>query len=35
MWPAYAAAVGEHFGARLSEAEAEQLLRLLGKLAPA
>jgi DNA-binding MarR family transcriptional regulator len=35
MWPAYAAAVGEHFGARLSEAEAEQLLRLLRKLAAA
>jgi DNA-binding MarR family transcriptional regulator len=35
MWPGYAAAVGEHFGARLSEAQAEQLLRLLSKLAPA
>jgi len=35
MWPAYAAAIEEHFGARLDEAEAEQLLRLLSKLAPA
>jgi hypothetical protein len=29
------AAVGEHFGARLGEAEAEQPFRLLSKLAPA
>jgi DNA-binding MarR family transcriptional regulator len=34
MRPAYAAAIEEHFAARLSEAEAEQLLRLLSKLAP-
>ena len=32
MWPVYAAAVEEHFGSRLSRAEAEQLARLLGKL---
>jgi DNA-binding MarR family transcriptional regulator len=32
MWPIYAAAIEEHFGARLSQAEAEQLARLLGKL---
>ena len=31
MWPVYAAAVEEHFGSRLSRAEAEQLARLLGK----
>ena len=35
MWPAYAAAIEEHLGARLTQAEAEQLARLLGKLAPA
>jgi DNA-binding MarR family transcriptional regulator len=34
MWPVYAAAIREHFSARLTEAEAEQLVRLLGKLAP-
>jgi DNA-binding MarR family transcriptional regulator len=34
MWPVYAAAIGEHFSAHLSQAEAEQLLRLLGKLEP-
>ena len=33
MWPAYAAAIEEHFGARLSQAEAEQLVGLLSKLA--
>ena len=33
MWPVYAEAIEEHFGARLSQAEAEQLARLLGKLA--
>jgi DNA-binding MarR family transcriptional regulator len=32
MWPAYAAAIEEHFGARLSAAEAQQLAALLGKL---
>jgi DNA-binding MarR family transcriptional regulator len=32
MWPVYADAIGEHFSTRLSQAEAEQLLRLLGKL---
>jgi DNA-binding MarR family transcriptional regulator len=35
MWPVYAAAVEEHFGARLSQAEAEQLVQLLAKVAPA
>ena len=33
MWPVYAAAIEEHFGARLSQAEAEQLARLLAKSA--
>ena len=32
MWPVYAAAIEAHFGAHLSETEAEQLARLLGKL---
>ena len=32
MWPVYAAAIEAHFGAHLSEADAEQLARLLGKL---
>ena len=32
MWPVYATAIEEHFGARLSQAEAEQLARLLAKL---
>jgi len=32
MWPAYAAAIEEHFGARLTPAEAEQLAGLLAKL---
>ena len=34
MWPAYAKAIGEHFSARLSQAEAEQLVQLMGKLVP-
>jgi DNA-binding MarR family transcriptional regulator len=34
MWPAYAEAIGEHFSARLSQAEAEQLVQLMGKLVP-
>jgi DNA-binding MarR family transcriptional regulator len=34
MWPAYAEAIGEHFGARLGQAEAEQLVRPMGKLVP-
>jgi DNA-binding MarR family transcriptional regulator len=33
MWPVYASAIQEHLGARLSQAEAEQLVRLLSKLA--
>ena len=32
MWPVYAAAIEVHFGAYLSEADAEQLARLLSKL---
>jgi DNA-binding MarR family transcriptional regulator len=32
MWPVYATAIEEHFGAHLSQAEAEQLAMLLGKL---
>jgi DNA-binding MarR family transcriptional regulator len=32
MWPVYAAAIEEHFGAHLSQAEAEQLARLLAKV---
>jgi len=32
MWPVYAAAIEAHFGAHLSQSEAEQLVRLLGKL---
>src|SRR6476660_6698000 len=32
MWPVYATAIEAHFGAHLSQAEAEQLTRLLGKL---
>lgn len=35
MWPIYSAAIEEHFGAHLTQAEAEQLERLLGKLAAA
>lgn len=34
MWPVYAAAIEEQFGARLSPAEAEQLALLLTKVAP-
>ena len=34
MWPAYAKAIGEHFSARLSQAEAEQLVQPMGKLVP-
>ncbi|KAB2913718.1 MAG: winged helix-turn-helix transcriptional regulator [Hyphomicrobiaceae bacterium] len=33
MWPVYAAAIEEHFGARLSQADAEQLAGLMAKLA--
>ena len=32
MWPVYAAAIEEHFGAHLGEGDAEQLVLLLGKL---
>src|SRR6185436_19496504 len=32
MWPVYAAAIDEHFGARLTPGEAEQLAHLLAKL---
>ncbi len=32
MWPVYASAIEEHVGAHLTEAEAGQLARLLGKL---
>jgi hypothetical protein len=35
MWPLYAEAIEEQLGTRLSSAEAEQLVRLLSKLAPA
>jgi DNA-binding MarR family transcriptional regulator len=35
MWPVYATAIEEHFGAHLSQAEAEQLARLLTKLVQA
>ncbi len=35
MWPVYAAAIEEHFGSRLRQAEAEQLAQLLSKVAPA
>jgi DNA-binding MarR family transcriptional regulator len=34
MWPVYAAAIEENFGACLTQAEAEQLARLLAKVAP-
>ena len=34
MWPVYAAAIEEQFGARLSQTEAEQLLQLLTKVVP-
>ena len=33
MWPVYASAIQEHLGAHLSQAEAEQLVLLLSKLA--
>ena len=32
MWPVYAQAIDAHFGAHLSQTDAEQLARLLGKL---
>ena len=32
MWPAYTASIHEHAGSRLTEAEAEKLFILLGKL---
>jgi DNA-binding MarR family transcriptional regulator len=35
MWPVYAAAIEEHFGARLTRAEAGQLAGLLAKLTDA
>jgi DNA-binding MarR family transcriptional regulator len=35
MWPIYSAAIEKHFGARLSQAEAEQLARLLSKVTSA
>jgi DNA-binding MarR family transcriptional regulator len=35
MWPVYATAIEEHFGAHLTQAEAEQLARLLTKLVQA
>ena len=34
MWPVYADAIEQHFGTRLSQAEAEQLARLLAKAMP-
>jgi len=34
MWPIYARAIDEHFGAHLSQAEAEQLAKLLAKAVP-
>jgi DNA-binding MarR family transcriptional regulator len=34
MWPVYATAIEQHFGARLTACEAEQLARLLAKLVP-
>jgi DNA-binding MarR family transcriptional regulator len=34
MWPIYADAIAQHFGARLSQPEAEQLARLLQKVMP-
>jgi DNA-binding MarR family transcriptional regulator len=33
MWPIYASAIQQHLGAHLTQAEAEQLLQLLSKLA--
>jgi hypothetical protein len=35
MWPVYAAAIEEHFGARLTAVEAQQLAGLLAKLVAA
>jgi len=35
MWPSYRSAIARHVGARLSEADAETLGRLLEKLIPA
>jgi DNA-binding MarR family transcriptional regulator len=35
MWPIYASAIEQHFGALLSQAEAEQLAKLLAKVMPA
>jgi DNA-binding MarR family transcriptional regulator len=32
MWPVYAHAIEQHFGARLSQAEAQALARLLAKI---
>jgi hypothetical protein len=34
MSPIHAGAIQQHFGARLSQAEAEQLARLLAKVMP-
>ena len=34
MWPVYAAAIEEQFAARLTQAEAEQLAKLLTKVGP-
>ena len=34
MWPVYAAAIEEQFGTRLDQAEAEELVQLLTKIAP-
>ena len=33
MWPVYASAIQEHLGAHLTQAEAEQLVRVLSRLA--
>jgi DNA-binding MarR family transcriptional regulator len=35
MWPVYAAAIEEHFGAHFTQAEAQELARLLAKVDPA
>ncbi len=35
MWPVYATAIEQHFGTHLSQAEAEELARLLAKVAQA
>jgi DNA-binding MarR family transcriptional regulator len=34
MWPVYAATIEDQFGARLTQAEAEQLAKLLTKVGP-